>query len=78
MTPEQQDESNWLAEGKGLAIMIENAMTDIMGRRVAWCLLVWPHDNKTLTATYVDNATVKEGLQAALDKFDTMRTEVKA
>lgn len=75
MTPEQQDEARWFAGGQDLANRVDAALTAIMGRRVPWALTVWPHANKTLFSGTATDATIREGFQSVIDKYDTMRTK---
>jgi hypothetical protein len=75
MTTEQQDETNWFTEGSGLAERIENDLTEIMGRQVLWCLLVFPRPGKTLSATRLNDEALKTALQNVLAKFESMKFE---
>ncbi len=77
MTPEEEDEARWLAAGTELTTRIDAAIQAILGRRVPFALLVWPHPNKTLFAGTASDATIRDGLASVLEKYDTMRFEVK-
>jgi hypothetical protein len=77
MTPEQEDEANWFAGAGDLTKRLDIAISQILGRKVPWALAIWPHPNKTLLGCNASEAEIREGFQGVIDKFDTMRFEIK-